>query len=200
MKLLLFSDLHTDVSAAKRMVDLAREADVVIGAGDFANMRQDLSICIDILRAIQTPTVLVPGNNESYEELVAACAGCPSATVLHGTGIQIAGVPFFGIGGGIPVTPFGDWSYDFPETDAEQLLRNCPAGAVLVSHSPPKGAVDVAGNGRSLGSTAVRDAVTRFKPRLVVCGHIHACAGQRGEIGTTPVINAGPAGVVFELT
>jgi predicted phosphodiesterase len=39
MKLLLFSDLHTDVSAATRLVELARAADAVVGAGDFANAR-----------------------------------------------------------------------------------------------------------------------------------------------------------------
>src|SRR6266850_4912988 len=167
MKLLLFSDLHTDISAATRIVDLAGGADVVIGAGDFANARSGISVCIDILRKIHVPTVLVPGNNESYDELVVACANWRNATVLHGTGIEIDGVQFFGIGGGIPVTPFGDWSYDFSEADAEHLLYDCPVGAVLVSHSPPKGSVDLSSFGRSLGSTTVRDAVIRLRPRLV---------------------------------
>jgi Icc-related predicted phosphoesterase len=83
--------------------------------------------------------------------------------------------------------------------EAEGLLAGCPVGAVLVSHSPPKGAVDVSSSGRSLGSTAVRDATMRLKLKLVVCGHIHASAGQRGFIGATPVINAGPGGVLHTL-
>jgi len=199
MKLLLFSDLHRDTAAATRMVELSRNADVVIGAGDFANARTGVSTCIDILKAIQIPAVLVPGNNESYDELVAACAKWPAARVLHGTRVAIEGVPFFGIGGGIPVTPFGSWSYDFSEVEAERLLRDCPTGAVLVSHSPPKSAVDVTGSGQSLGSTAVRDAVIRLKPRLVVCGHIHASAGKRAQIGKTIVINAGPDGWLLDL-
>lgn len=171
----------------------------MVGAGDFANTRHGVCICIEILRTIQVPAVLVPGNNESHEELLAACAEWPSARVLHGNGHEVEGQPFFGIGGGIPVTPFGDWSWDFSEVDAERLLRDCPAGAVLVSHSPPKGFLDEPAPGRSLGSTAVRDTVIRVEPRLVVCGHIHACAGQRAKIGKTPIINAGPAGVVFEF-
>jgi Icc-related predicted phosphoesterase len=199
MKLLLFSDLHKDTAAATRMVELSRTADFVVGAGDFANARTGVSTCIDILKAIRIPAVLVPGNNESYDELVAACAGWQSARVLHGTGVEIEGVPFFGIGGGIPITPFGSWSYDFSEVEAERLLRDCPGGAVLVSHSPPKGAVDVTGSGQSLGSTAVRDAVISLKPRLVVCGHIHASAGKRAQIGNTTVINAGPAGTLLDL-
>lgn len=199
MKLLLFSDLHTDTAAAKRIVELAREADIAVGAGDFASARRGLSVCVDILKQIRKPTVLVPGNNESYDELVNACSGWESTHVLHGKGIELSGMPFFGLGGGIPVTSFGDWSFDFSEDDARRLLKECPDGAVLVSHSPPKGAVDEAGSGRSLGSTAVRDAVIRLKPRLVVCGHIHACAGQRATIGGTPVINAGPGGVLVDV-
>lgn len=199
MKLLLFSDVHTDASAATRLVELARGVDLVVGAGDFASARSGISICTKILAAIKVPSVLVPGNNESHDELVAACAHWPSAKILHGTSVQIAGVPFFGIGGGIPITPFGDWSWDFSEVDAEQLLRDCPEHAVLVSHSPPKGSLDKSASGHSLGSTAVYDTVIRTQPRLVVCGHIHASAGRRAQIGKTPVINAGPRGVLFEL-
>ena len=56
------------------------------------------------------------------------------------------------------MTPFGPWSYDFTEEQAAELLAGCPRGCVLVSHSPPKGTVDVDSRGRSLGSVAVRDA------------------------------------------
>ncbi len=97
------------------------------------------------------------------------------------------------------MTPFGDWSVDFTESQAEQLLAGCPRGAVLVSHSPPKGAVDVSSSGASLGSVAVRRAIEDKQPALVVCGHIHQSAGQAAMIGETPVVNAGPAGVVWEL-
>ena len=199
MKLLLFSDIHTDTAAATRLVELAGNVDVVIGAGDFANARHGVATCIPILSAIKAPAVLVPGNNESYDELVAACKPWRSAHVLHGTSITIGGVSFFGLGGGIPITPFGDWSWDFSEAEAEHLLRDCPRHAVLVSHSPPKGSVDKSSSGQSLGSRTVYDAVIRTQPRLVVCGHIHASAGQHTQIGKTPVINAGPRGILFEL-
>ena len=199
MKFLLFSDLHTDTAAAARLVELARGVDVVIGAGDFGNMRHNVGTCIPVLAKIKAPAVLVAGNNESYDELVAACKSWPQAHVLHGTGMKIDGVSFFGLGGGVPITPFGPWSWDFSEADAERMLRDCPAHAVLVSHSPPQGFVDKNASGQSLGSTAVREAIVRTQPRLVVCGHIHACAGQRAEMGKTPVINAGPRGVLFDL-
>src|SRR5262245_37039631 len=115
VKLLLFSDLHADADAARRLVGLARHADAVVGAGDFGNVRRHVRVCVDVLRAIDKPAVLVAGNNESTEELAEACRVWPRAYVLHGTGVEVGGVSFFGIGGGIPTTPFGSWSYDFTE-------------------------------------------------------------------------------------
>lgn len=159
MKLLLFSDLYCDKTAARRLVQQAKAADVVIGAGDFGNMRQGLNVVLGLLREIDRPAVLVPGNAESVEELTAACRSWRSAHVLHGSGASIDGIAFYGLGGAVPVTPFGSWSYDFSEQQAAELLAGCPAGCVLVSHSPPKGTVDVSSSGKSLGSQAVRATI-----------------------------------------
>ena len=126
MRLLCFSDLHRDAKAAEQLVERSSQADVVIGAGDFATRRMGLSDTIDVLKGIEIPTLLVPGNGESYEELEAACRDWKSSQVLHGTGCSIENQEFWGVGGGIPVTPFGDWSYDFEEAAAEEMLRDCP--------------------------------------------------------------------------
>lgn len=198
MRLLLFSDVHADESAARQLVAKARGVDLVVGAGDFGTARRNIGRAIDVLAAIDRPAVLVPGNNESFEELVAACSGWKTARVLHGTGITLEGQAFFGIGGGIPVTPFGPWSYDFSEEDAAHLLAPLPPNAILVSHSPPRGAVDRDSGGRTLGSMAVRDAVISRQPRLAVCGHIHACGGEQAWLGRTLVVNAGPAGMFWD--
>lgn len=201
MRLLLFSDLHADRSAAVSLVRRAADADLLVGAGDFTNGRDaaSLPVCLDVLRATGKPAVLVPGNNESVEELAAACRGWAGCHVLHGSGVVVNGVPFYGVGGGIPVTPFGSWSYDFDEQQGTALLAAAPAGCVLVVHSPPKGVVDVSSRGGSIGSTAVRDAVVRVRPRLVVCGHVHGSNGNAGELAGVPVVNAGPRGVTWEL-
>jgi Icc-related predicted phosphoesterase len=106
---------------------------------------------------------------------------------------------FFGIGGGIPITPFGSWSYDFSEDEALELLENCPSGGVLISHSPAKGILDISSDGRRLGSTALRDTVMTKNPLLVICGHIHASAGQIDHLGETTIINAGPQGIIWNL-
>ena len=199
MKLLVFSDLHSDFRTATKLIELSNTVDAVVGAGDFCVARRGLKKIIESLSAITKSTLLVPGNSESYEELSQACRSWKNARVLHGSQATIAEIPFFGIGGGIPVTPFGSWSYDFSEDEAYDLLRDCPSGGVLISHSPPAGSLDVSSDGRSLGSQAVRETILTKKPKLVVCGHIHGSAGQIGRLGEITVINAGPQGIIWEL-
>jgi uncharacterized protein len=197
MKLLAFSDVHRDCEQAARLVELAREADIVLGAGDYATMHQGLESTIDVLSAISRPAALVPGNAESDTELWQACAGWPSAHVLHGQALQMEGVQIFGLGGGIPPTPF-PWSFDLSEDEAAARLESCPEGAVLIVHSPPKGYVDEV-HGRHLGSRSILQAIERKRPALVVCGHIHQRWGSEATIGTTPVVNVGPEGRFFDI-
>ncbi len=198
MKLLLFSDVHRDLSAVRQLVAQASDADVAVCAGDLAVMRAGLREVVDALSAISIPCVLVPGNGESDTELADACAHWAESHVLHGSGVEIDGTMFWGIGGAIPITPFGDWSFDLTESEGEGLLSDCPAGAVLVSHSPPYGHVDEV-DGQHLGSRAVLEAIRRCSPRLVVCGHIHACWRQESRIASTRVVNAGPKGLTLEI-
>ena len=199
MKLLLFSDIHSDFQTAANLVRLSNDVDVVIGAGDYCNVRRGLAEIIQALAEIEKPTVLVPGNSESEDELITACAAWENASVLHGGQTTIEGINFYGIGGGIPVTPFGSWSYDFSEEEAANLLRDCPSGCVLVSHSPPQGFLDISSDGRRLGSTAIRETMEEKEPGLVVCGHIHGSAGQSTRCGNTVIINAGPRGIIWNL-
>jgi uncharacterized protein len=198
VRILAFSDLHTDLGQARRLAERSAQADVVLGVGDFASVHSGLAETIEALRAIEAPAVLVPGNNETEEALREACADWEQAVVLHGEGAEIEGVPFFGLGAGIPVTPW-EWSFDLTEEAAAELLEACPEGCVLAVHSPPLGHVDVSGAGRHLGSEAVLRAIERRPPRLALCGHIHESWGRQSRIGPTPVINLGPEGTMLEV-
>jgi uncharacterized protein len=198
VRLLLASDLHRDGSAARRLVDRSADADVFVCAGDLAVKREGLEEVVEILSRMTVPAVLVPGNAESDRELREACAGRSGARVLHGSGCTVAGIRFWGVGGGIPVTPFGAWSFDLSEEEARPLLAGCPQGGVLVTHSPPLGHVDEVG-GRHLGSRAVLEAVERARPSLVVCGHIHSRWEEESGIGPTRIVNAGPRGIQVEV-
>ncbi|MAI72517.1 MAG: serine/threonine protein phosphatase [Rhodopirellula sp.] len=201
MKFLCFSDLHRNGEAAAKLVELSQGADVVIGAGDFATRREGVEDTLEVLSSITKPAILVPGNGESASELEKAVrvAKWKSAMVLHGTGCVFEGVEFWGVGGGIPVTPFGDWSYDFSEAEAGPLLAGCKPDSVLVVHSPPLDTVDHDSTGQIRGSQAIREVVETVQPKLVVCGHIHSDWEKQCRIAKTQVLNAGPRGVLIEI-
>ena len=198
MKLLAFSDLHRDLDQAATLTEMSAEADVVIGAGDFASVHEGLEETIGALAGITTPTVLVPGNNETADALRAAAGAWAAATVLHGEGTTIDGVEFFGLGAGIPVTPW-DWSFDLADEEATAMLEPCPAGAVLVLHSPPRGHCDSSADGTHFGSPALLAGIEAKQPRLAVFGHIHEAWGCESEVGSTPLRNLGPTGTWIEI-
>jgi len=200
MKVLAFSDLHRDMAAAADLVERSAEADVVVGAGDFGSVHEGVAEMIAALASITTPTLLVPGNNETEDELrdAVAAAGWAAANVLHGSGTTIDGTDFYGLGAGVPTTPW-DWSFDLTEDEAAERLLGCPAGAVLVVHSPPHGHCDRSSAGDHLGSEAIRKTIEAKDPPLVVCGHIHEAWGERSEIGSSTIANLGPGGAEFEV-
>lgn len=198
MRILAFSDIHRDLDQAARLVEMSADADVVIGAGDFASVHDGLAETIEALAAIEAPTVLVPGNNETEDALREAASAWPAATVLHGDGTEIDEVEFFGLGAGVPITPW-DWSFDLSDDAAAERLAGCPEGGVLVIHSPPQGHADASSAGDHLGSVAILEAIEAKQPRLAVCGHIHESWGERSRIGETEVVNLGPSGTWLEV-
>jgi Icc-related predicted phosphoesterase len=49
------------------------------------------------------------------------------------------------------------------------------------------------------GSDAVRKAVEKFKPDILLCGHVHEAEGLEEVIGKTRVINVGRKGKIITL-
>ncbi len=197
MKILAFSDLHMARNRAADLVSASRDADLVVGAGDYCNMRHGLPEALEMLSGISAPLVLVPGNAESAEELEEAAP--EGVHILHGSGMTMDGLRLFGLGYGVPVTPFGDWSCDLTEAEATEMLARCNDADILVVHSPPKGTGDTTSQGVSVGSVAIRDAIERIQPKLALCGHIHDSWGYRGTVGRTEVANLGPKVNWFEV-
>ena len=53
---------------------------------------------------------------------------------------------------------------------------------ILVTHSPPKGMLDLTPSKENVGSKTLWEAVQRVKPRIHIFGHIHACCHKYFEI------------------
>ncbi len=202
MKILAFSDVHCDLEACARIVQAAEDADLVIGAGDFARAHRGLEETMQALEPIAAKAIHVPGNNETEAALRAAT----SARVLHGQAVEFGGLRIGGLGGAVPPMPHPGWhSFDIPEKEAAQMLAAIGRADILISHSPPRDSVDMLGpNGLfgmhgAIGSTAVRAWVEEAQPRLVLCGHVHDSWGRRARIGQSEIANLGPTINWFEL-
>ncbi|GGA14978.1 metallophosphoesterase family protein [Neptunicoccus cionae] len=197
MRILAFSDLHANQAVADTLVAASASADLVIAAGDFCNFHKGLEEAVAMLEPIPCPIIAVPGNHETADALCAVAP--PRMTVLHGQSHAIGTLDIFGIGYGIPLSPFTDWSVDLTDAQAYEMLENCHQADIIVSHSPPINLGDRTSQGQHVGSAALREAIERLKPKFFFCGHIHESWGTAGKIGETEVYNLGPSINWFDI-
>ncbi len=198
MKIIAFSDLHRDKRATEIILEASADADILVGAGDFATQGKGLGDCIEILRRATIPVILVPGNHESHRDLVALCEDSKNLHVLHGEGMTIAGTTFFGLGGEIPARNDARWNQTLPEESAQRIFEGAGDYDILVTHTPPFQCADLQRNGSHEGSLAIAEALRKTQPALHLCGHIHYSWGAFGNVGETYVRNLGPTVNWFE--
>jgi Icc-related predicted phosphoesterase len=188
LRILLASDIHGSEHAIP-IIHTAIDGmspDIFVACGDITNFGPT-TFAIDLLRNISIKTFAVPGNCDP-PELV---EGLEALGVnLHGKKAEFGGMVFVGLGGSNP-PPF-DTMFELSEEEIARTLEPImEKWAILISHPPPLGLCDVAGDGSHAGSSAVRKIVDRFQPRLVLTGHIHEARGVHK--GKTTVVNPGMA-------
>ena len=198
MRLLIFSDIHSDLVTLARHVET--EADYYIAAGDLVSWSRGLERCGAILKARAGKVYVLPGNHESAAQIAHFCEEY-GLHDFHGRSIDVAGYHVAGLGYSNP-TPFhtpGEYS------EVELSERLAPfAGLdplVLICHCPPYGTpLDRIHEGLHGGSTSVLDFIKKQQPRYFFCGHIHEAGGVSARIGRTRAINVGKSGYLLELS
>ena len=80
---------------------------------------------------------------------------------------------------GSPYSPSrGLWAFGYAPEDADALWEQIPLDSdVVITHTPPKFHCDESPSRGSSGCEALRQALWRIRPRLVVCGHVHEARG-----------------------
>jgi Icc-related predicted phosphoesterase len=197
VKLLIFSDIHSNAKALQRLV--STEADYYFCAGDLVSWARGLDAMGEILRPRADRVYMIPGNHESAEQVTAFC-GKFGLHDFHGQSMAIAGYHVAGLGYSNP-TPFetpGEYSED---ELAERLhVFDGLAPMIAICHVPPHGTrLDRITNLRHAGSRAMREFLLREKPAYFFCGHIHEAAGVSESLGDTLAMNVGPRGYLLEL-
>jgi hypothetical protein len=197
LRMLGFTDFHGNNEAFEGAKQLIRNDKwhCVLVAGDIANYDDELAKRrLTELAEPGIPLFFVPGNMDGPE--LSSWPGTDLVRPLHGKSARVGGVTLVGLGGS-PPGPFST-PFEVPEERAAQLMNRALAGfekgsLVLVSHCPPKNTkLDVVPSGEHAGSMAVRNFIEKFKPAVVVSGHVHEARGI-DSIGETALVNTGPA-------
>jgi len=197
MKLLLFSDIHSDLAALKIL--MATPADLYIAAGDLVNWSRGLEACGPIMRPQGEKVWVLPGNHESAEQIAGFCSDFGFRN-FHEQAWRAGQYWVAGLGYSNP-TPFntpGEYSEEDLALRLGRFAKLSPL--VLVCHAPPFGTdLDCVGPGRHAGSRSVRAFVDQHRPEYFFCGHIHECWGKQALLGPTRAVNLGKRGYLLEL-
>jgi Icc-related predicted phosphoesterase len=200
MNILALSDLHNSRRGAETALRLASEVapDLILIAGDFTNLGSE-DYARDVIGRLPARTLAVPGNMDAGAIGPALSSG--KGQNIHLRKEIIDGIPFVGLGGWINSPSLGE-SWGVPPEEAERALSGLMTeGCVLLTHVPPLGHLDgvpvpevfaARGSKEHIGSRMVLGLVERFKPRLVVSGHVHESRGIE-TAGGTVFVNPGPA-------
>ena len=197
MKVLVFSDIHSDARALARLV--AIPADYYFCAGDLVNWGRQLDAMGEILKPLGDRLYVIPGNHESAAQITDLCVRF-GFNDFHGGQVELDGFHFTGLGYSNP-TPF-DTPGEYSEEEIEQKLHAFDGLKPMVSicHAPPHATMlDRITNLKHAGSRAVRDFIAREQPRYFFCGHIHEAGGVTEKLGETSAMNVGRKGYLLDL-
>lgn len=197
MKLLIFSDIHSDARALERL--MATDADYYFCAGDLVNFSRGLDAMGEILRKRGDRVYVIPGNHESSQQIAEFCARF-GLNDFHGKQIEIGGFHVAGLGYSNR-TPF-DTPGEYTEEELAERLHAFDGvkPMIAICHVPPYGTMlDRITNLRHAGSKSMREFLQREQPRYFFCGHIHEAAGAQEKLGETSAMNVGKRGYLLDL-
>jgi hypothetical protein len=198
LRILVTSDFHGRKEAFQKLSEEIRrlEVDVTVICGDITNfgsaeLAKSLLSCIT---RNNSQVFYVPGNCDLHSLLEAKIEGAQN---IHGGCSKIRDLSFVGVGGS-PISPLNT-PIEFSENEISDFLINgfskCSGTEriILVSHAPPFNTkLDLAFNGKHIGSLSVRGFVEEKKPLAVFCGHVHEARGI-DRIDGTIILNPGSA-------
>ena len=176
MKILATADIHGSqfrLNIILKNIELYNP-DLVVICGDITQFGPG-DLAKTLLDQIPVETFTITGNIDTPDVLEGIDNS--KATRIGLKKIVKNKIPFVGISG-----------VDFREFKIFEEKKLLDDKSILISHVPPYGAQDKVFLGMHGGSRELRDIINKYKPRLVLCGHIHEDPGI-SKIGDTTVVN-----------
>ena len=136
MKILAFTDTHVVKNSWKEVLKKVKDADIIIGGGDFSDWGEDTEKIISKFKNIDKPFLIIHGNHESQEQMFEIEKKFDNVIFLHKKSYQIGKYVFFGYGGG----GFGNKDKEF-ERVSKMFAKTIKKGdeLIIISHGPPYG-------------------------------------------------------------
>lgn len=97
---------------------------------------------------------------------------------------------------GSPYSQFqGNWAFGYDTSDATALWDQIPLDTdIIVTHTPAQSYCDQKPTGKLVGCDVLRQRLSRVRPQLAVCGHVHEGWGYERVRWPSALINAGGEG------
>lgn len=200
LRILASSDIHGDTRAAEQLAKQAERenVDLVVLCGDLTYAEESTQGIVGPFVKRKKKVLLIPGNHETVAtaDFLAEIYG---ATNLHGYSVMYKGVGLFGCGG----ANIGLHQLSEPEildllNKGYERIKDAKR-KIMVTHVHPAGGLSERFSEFFPGSGGVRKAIERFKPDVLLCGHVHEAEGIEEVIGKTKVFNVGKKGKIIEL-
>ncbi len=158
---------------------------VLVIAGDMTGWR-DAENTVSELNRMPVPVLAVRGNSDRRKVEI-FFGKYPNVFNLHLKENQIQGFRFAGIGGTLPL-PFNSRLAFREKRLMAKLETMVDRKTILIAHPPPWGTLDEVFGRFHAGCRSLDRMVTKKRPALVICGHIHERPGA-AFINKTLVVN-----------
>lgn len=198
-RIMAIGDIHGDIGLVKKLAERAKKekVDCIIIPGDLTWLEESTKDIIGPFIKANKKVFIIPGNHESMTTIDFLTQTYPNTKNIHGTGIKEKDIGIFGAGYA-DIGPF--------KSEDEEIMKALERGyekiknmkkKIMVTHSHHAGSkAEFSG---FPGSKSIKKAIEKFKPDLVLSGHIHEAGGIEEQIGKTRIINVARKPVIFDI-
>lgn len=221
MRLLLGSDYHGRDPLLQEALELLPECDGYINCGDFCSLagrkpkehgslgyhpraKAEIELLQSFCQQVDErgkPWIFVPGNHDPSAPILETLPGswgrvAMECQVIAWLGLWVLVVPY---------TPPCGWNWTLRSAHLREwvlwytTLSQHIAIDLMISHAPPKGALDEGGRWYSRRMPTLRPLLDVVQPRYYICGHMHKDGGKSFQLERTTVINVAERNWILEL-
>ncbi len=196
MKIVAFADPHESLTSIKEVEKKAKNADLIVCAGDISIFEQELETFLERINKIGKNVLLIHGNHEGEEITETLCQGLKNLFFIHKKVHKIGKYVFIGYGG----TGFESKEPDFEKfIEKNKAKINPDEKLILVTHGPAHGTkLDLLWD-EHRGCRSFTKYIKKLRPVLHICGHFHETFGAKDRMGKTRLVNPGPKGMLVVI-